>query len=163
MSSSGAGGGQSGAPSAYANRTSGDIVLNSGVWANVDTGTDVQLSNVQAGQLVAVSVSLLTAASALTATFFDVVSVVANAPVNSWGLDAAPTVGSEGVQAWRCDSNSSGLNQHAGGLMVRRVVAGDLAAGVLKLRLRYRQPAANNVTLFNNNTRALQLAAINLG
>lgn len=146
----------------YANRSAGNLVLNSGAWANVDVTTDMVMS-AQAGDIIEVSASFLTSASALTATFFDIVSVVAGAPVNSWGTDSAVGANLEGIQAWRCDSNNAGLNPRIGGSMFRAVTAGDIVNGQVTLRLRYKQPAANNVTLYNDGTRVLQLAAKNHG
>lgn len=146
----------------YVNRTSGDLTLNSGSWANVDTGTDLVL-DAQSGDVIEVGGSWLVAGSTTTATFFDVASIVSAAPVNSWGIDGAVTTTMEGVQAWRCDSNSIGLNTAVGGSMMRTLVSGDIASGTVTLRLRYKQPTATNVTLYNSANRVLHFWAKNLG
>jgi hypothetical protein len=146
----------------YINRMSTDITLNSGTWANVDTGTDLTLE-AQTGDVIEVGGSWLTSGSATTATFFDVASIVSGSPVNSWGIDGAVTTAMEGIQAWRCDSNSIGLNQRVAGGMMRVLLAGDISSGLVTLRLRYKQPTATNVTLYTGANRALHFWAKNLG
>jgi hypothetical protein len=148
----------------YINRAtgSGDITLNSGSWADLDTSTDLALA-AQVDDLIEVGGSWLVAASSTTAVFFDAVSLVSGSPVNSWGVDGAVGSSVEGIQAWRCDSNSVGLNQRVGGSMMKAVVSGDLSGGTVTLRLRYKQPTAGAQTLYNNANRRLHFWAKNLG
>jgi hypothetical protein len=146
----------------YKNRTSGDITLNSGTWADVDTGLDVTLA-AQVGDVIEVGGSWLVAGSTTTAVFFDAVSIVSAAPVNSWGIDGAVGTSVEGIQAWRCDSNSIGLNQKASGGMMRVLLAGDIASGFVTVRLRYKQGTAGAQAMYNNANRAVQFWAKNLG
>lgn len=143
---------------AFHKRTAGNLNLNnSGSWANVNTATDLTLTNVTAGDIVEVGLSALSDNEAVN-LFLDVASIVSAAPVNYWaGTGAA---GDEGIQAWL---GLTGVITLHGGSVMKAIVAGDLSAGSLTLRLRYRTSAAVAKTLQADTANPLQWFAKNHG
>ena len=142
-----------------ANRTSSDLSLTSTSWANLDTGLDLTMPT-EVGDLIEVGmVGLHDDGGASDATYVDVVSLVSGSPVNSWSRDAAPTAGHNGTMCWR----GQGGEQHTlGGSVTRKVVSGDLSAGVLTLRFRYKV-ASGTKTLFATANNPTQVWAKNHG
>lgn len=147
---------------AFSKRASTDLTLNSTVWANVDTALDLALT-AQAGDIVEVALSGTTGnAGSAFALLMDAVSLVAGAPVNSWAEDGTPDNTHNGIGGWRSDV-ASGVIQHVGGSIMKRVVAGDLSGSTLTLRLRYRTSSAANVTLFATTANPVHFSAKNHG
>lgn len=144
---------------ATASRASTDIVLNSTAWADVDTALDLVLAAV-AGDLIEVGASWITGFEA-TQAYYDVASIVSAAPVNYWS-GGGGTASSQGIQAWRADSGGS-FYYPAGGSVIRAAAAGDISAGNITLRLRYRTQTATNKTLLANADNRLHWWAKNYG
>lgn len=145
-----------------ARRTSGNLTLNSTSWANVDTGLDLVLNEVQVGDEIVYGISV-TAGNEGVEVYLDVATIVAAAPVNHLGSrGAAPTTSSDyRIGAWRLPSGSY---QGIGGTAPPyTVVAGDLSGGTLTLRLRYLSSTAANKTLLASTVSMLDVWAMNLG
>lgn len=145
-----------------ARRTSGNLTLNSTSWANVDTGIDLVLDEVQVGDELVAGISGL-AGNESVSLYLDVVTVVSSTPVNSFAkagaVEASPGV--EGIQAWRADGASF---LAVGGLsMPYTVVSGDLSSGSVTLRLRYATSTATNKTLRAQTNNPLDVWAWNTG
>jgi len=142
-------------------RTSGDLVLGSSTWINVDTGLDLVIPGTsRVGDLVQVGVSIHYA-SALVQSFLDFVSLDGvPAPVNSWAQDGVESVTATGISALIAEN---GFASNNGGSIIRALVSGDLQSGVLTLRLRYRGSSATSRTLLANTNVPLHVWAINHG
>jgi hypothetical protein len=145
---------------AQAKRTSGNITLNSTGWANVDTGLDLTL-NAASGDVVEVAISANIQNQAVEA-YFDVVTVVAGSPVNSFGRDNSPAnpPTSYGIMGWLCGPSVAA--RLTGGFF-RTLAAGDISAGTVTLRLRYATQTATNRTLDAGTANALHWWARNHG
>lgn len=128
---------------ARADRTAGNLTLNSLTWADVDNALDLTLAAV-VGDWIEVSLSGFWNNEAVVARM-DAVSVVAGSPVNSWADQAAPDNTHFGVGGW---FGPSGQQGNIGGSIIKQVVSGDLSGGNVTLRLRYRTSTAANKTLF---------------
>lgn len=128
--------------------TGGNITLNGTTWTTVAGPTDLSLTGLAAGQVVAVGLSALWGNEDVSACL-DYVSWVSGAAVNSWADDAAPNDAHNGVLGWFGGSgvNADQMNLGVGQEVPRALVSGDLAAGVLTLRLRARTGTAANKTL----------------
>lgn len=126
-------------------RTSGDLTLNSTNWADVDTGLDLTLP-AAAGDIFEVTANGLCDVQAVN-VFFDAVSVVSAAPVNSFGQNAAVTTAppNYGITAWRCTQS---LLERFGIPIHYTIQAGDISGGNVTVRLRYATSSATNRTLF---------------
>ena len=111
-------------------------------WADLDTSTDITLSGVQVGDVVEAGLSF-TASDADPILFLDVVSVVAGAPVNSWGDNGVPSSSRWGAQCWVTSAGNLGI----GGSIPRAVTSNDLVDGVLTLRVRARLNSAGSATV----------------
>lgn len=122
--------------------TGGNITLNSTVWANVNTGLDITLP-AAAGQWAMVGLSGFTDSAAVDAVF-DIVSVVAGSPVNSWAGTTSPVNSNYGVIGWYSPAAVPGP---ISGSITKQLVAGDISAGQVTLRLRYQTKAATNRNL----------------
>jgi hypothetical protein len=145
---------------ARSKRNTTSLNLTATAWADVDTATDLVI-DANPGDWIGVGLSAAYGNQAPTISM-DAVSVIAGAPVNSWAVDgAAPTAAFTGIDAW--GAAASAVN-YAGGMMFRKVVAGDIDAnGQVTLRLRYRASAATGKTLFATADDPLTFFAENRG
>lgn len=139
-------------------RTSGDITINNASWANLDTGLDIVLT-AKTGDVVEVGVSGAVSNTAFGAQF-DIVSVVSGSPVNNWSHDAAEVSTNYGVPGWYCPS---GASQQLAGSLTKVLQAGDIAAGTVTVRVRYKQPSAGNRVVSANTDIPLIFWARNHG
>lgn len=140
-------------------RTAADLTLTPGNanWNDLGTISDLVLKGVRPGDMVEVSLSSAWDAAG-TFRNLDVASIVSSSPVNYWGTNDGTPV--NGVNAWR---GFSGTARPFGGSVMRRVVAGDIAAdGSLTLRFRYKLNSATT-TVLTASAPALQAFARNLG
>lgn len=144
-----------------ARRNSGNITLNSTNWANVDIGMDHVLA-AQVNDVIFGGLSGLTGNENVGA-YFDIVTVVAAAPLNSFGkagaVETAPGV--QGILQWQSFQGQGYLG--VGGEYPYTVVAGDIVNGVVTVRLRYATNIATNKTLFADTNHPLAFWAKNLG
>ena len=138
--------------------TAGDIAMNSTSWANLIGTTNDLVLAAQVDDVVEVGLSSQSQNEGSTGRI-DVASIVSAAPVNYWGGGAEPSTG-YGVSSWTLVSAQFG-NQ--GGSVMKKIVAGDLSAGTVTLRLRYRTDISSLKTLYAAATRPLQFWAKNLG
>lgn len=129
-------------------------------WTNYDTATDIVLP-AAAGDFVEVAISCVWGVEA-TGGFLDVVSVVGGNPYRSWGLDAAPVaIGSnvyQGVQGWR---GEAGHNSQGGGSVARRLIAGDIEGGNVRLRVRVGTSGSTLKTLYGSTANPFHFRATN--
>lgn len=141
-----------------ARRTSGNLTLNSTSWANVDTGLDLTLNEVQVGDEIVYGIGGLANNEAVF-LYFDVATIVSAAPVNYFGT--AGGASDNGVVGWFC---ASGAYVGFGGLSHPYTIqAGDLTDGSVTLRLRYRTQTAGNRVVRAVSTDPLDVWAMNLG
>lgn len=146
-----------------ARRSSSNLTLNSTAWADVETTLDMTFYEVQVGDELVYGISGLVGAEA-TVLALDVVTLVAGTPLNSFsarGPVLAPFTGSEGVLAWR--GATGVLTKVSGDAPPYTVVAGDLTANSVTLRLRYATSTATAKTLYANTIQPFDVWAINLG
>lgn len=132
----------------YADRktlTSGNKTLNSTTWADVDTAIDITLS-AKAGDFVEVGLSTFWGSENVISCL-DVVSVVSAAPVKNWSENVAESASAFGVMAWNGPQLGGATNLGVGGSVIRPLAAGDISAGTVTLRLRYRTVTAANKSL----------------
>lgn len=142
-----------------AKRTAGDQSLNSTTWANVDTALDLVLPAV-VGDEIEYGINGLSGAQAVFIDF-DVVSIVAASPVNSFATDGAAVAAPGAViLGWQ---GPSGAAAHMAGSVLYTVVAGDISGGNVTLRLRYATNAAVNKTVYGSAASPLRVWAKNLG
>lgn len=143
-----------------ARSTAGDITLNSTAWANVDTALDMTIE-AQVGDVLMYTPSALTGAQTVD-TYFDVVTLVSSAPLNSFAkagaVEASP--GTMGWQAWFCLPTAL---MTLSGPAWYTVVAGDIVSGQVTTRLRYATFSATNRTLYRNANNPLAVMLHNLG
>ena len=144
-------------------RTAGDLTLNSGaaVWADLPTiGTtwDTALA-AQTGDVLEANLSGIIDSAAVIA-YFDVVTIVSAAAVNSFGSQTAVANANKGVMAWY--SAISVLNNLSGPAFYT-LVAGDLSGGLVTCRLRYQTLTATNRNLHATVDYPLQFTVRNLG
>jgi len=142
-------------------RTSSDIALGSvasPTWADVDTGLDLVLT-ASAGDMIEYGVSGLLATPSVDA-YFDVATVVSNAPVNYFSSGSgSPAVG--GVSAWLVPGGS--LHPLTGACLSPPLIAGDISNGTVTLRMRYSKAATTARTLYATAPDPLVVWAKNLG
>lgn len=146
----------------YATRSSGDVVITTSTWANIDTGLDLTL-NVQVGDVIEVGLSgrwLYNSSNAFAA--LDAATLVAGAPVNYVAGSAETNVG-EGAMAWFGENAGGTISSPVGGSVMYAVQAGDIASGKVTLRLRGRLLTGTTRTLLANTTEKLHWWAKNLG
>lgn len=145
-----------------ARRTSGNVTLNSTNWANVDTGLDLVLNEVQVGDELVFGANFRVSTEAVTA-YFDVVTVVSSTVTNSFGRAAAveTSPGSQGIIGWRAEASVATAS--SGTAPPYTVVSGDITAGTVTLRLRYATASATNRTMNADTTAPLDVWAMNLG
>lgn len=140
-------------------RVAGSLTLNSTTWANLPTiGTtwDAVLA-AQVGDVIRVEMTGLFGVEAVEGNL-DIVSIVSAAPVNYWGGDGG--VSSNGVAGWYGPASAYAS---FGGSVRRTLLAGDISAGTVTLRPRYRTATAANKTLFASSAATLHFAVDNLG
>lgn len=144
---------------AHARRTAGNLSTSSTSWSDLDTGLDLTLTGVKAGDVVEVGVSGLWSNQNVTG-YLDVGSLVSGAIVNTWGANGPESGTHQGVQSWL------GINQvfqNIGSPVFRAVVAGDLDGGTLTLRFRRRNDTSSTKTMFASTDNPLQVWAKNHG
>lgn len=131
-------------------------------WANVDTGLDLVLNEVQVGDELVYGIQAHVGTEAVWA-YFDVVTVVGGSPVNSLGSRAAVVAspGPLGVSGWMARTGTQEMPN--GTTAPYTVAAGDLTSGSITLRLRYATASAVNKTLYADATIPLDVWAMNLG
>lgn len=140
-------------------KTSGDTVCTGSTsWTDVDTGTDMTLL-AAADDVIEYGINGLWSSSAVDA-YLDVFTLVSSAAVNSLSSGAAPNNSHEGAGGWR---GESGLTYPIGGSIWYVVQSSDVSSGYVTLRLRHRESAATNKTLYSTATNPLHLFAANLG
>ncbi len=141
-----------------ARRTSGNPSHSLTTWGDLDTTLDLTVA-AQVGDMIEATVSALQNNEAVVG-YLDVVTVVANAPVNSFATQGAPSASSQGVMAWFSKSGDSTPN--AGGALYT-IQAGDLSSGQVTLRLRRRNSAAVVKTIWATADLPFQWWVKNLG
>lgn len=140
-------------------RTSGNLTINSTTWADLPTiGTtwDAVLT-AQTGDVIEVCVTGITGAEAVS-SYFDVATIVSAAPVNYFA-----TAGGASGQGIPGAVGQALSNIYFLGIYMRTLVAGDISAGTVTLRLRYRTNTATDRTIFATADVPLQFWAKNLG
>jgi hypothetical protein len=123
-------------------RTSGSLSSSSTTWVNVDTGLDLVL-NASTGDVVEVAVSGIWGGES-TQKYLDVVTVVSGSPVNSFGVDGAPSNSHTGILAYWGQEN---IINSISGSFFRTLVAGDISSNTVTLRLRRRNAGATNTSI----------------
>lgn len=125
-------------------RTSGNLnLLSTGAgdtWMNFDTGLDIVLA-AEVGDDIECGINGSSFAAANIA-YLNVVTLVGGAPAGSFAATAAApgAIGAPyGVPGWVIPS---GVDAFLSGSVMKTMVAGDLSAGTVTLRLRY---ATNNI------------------
>lgn len=151
-----------GLPIVKARRTAGNLTLNSTSWANVDTGLDLVLNEVQEGDEIVYGISYRVSNEAVT-LYLDVATIVSGSPYRSLGrrdaVEASP--GDQGIIGWRAESSVA--TSESGMAPPYTVVAGDISSGSVTLRLRYATASAANRTMNGASTAPLDVWAMNLG
>lgn len=146
----------------FVTRTSGDLTLNSTSWADlpgVGTSLDIVLA-AQVGDTIEVGVSMALGGNTVY-SFMNVATIVAAAVVNY--VIAVPSSSSgAGVKAWQQTGNVAS-DAGLGGSVMYTLVAGDISAGTVTLRPRYRTGTAANKTLNGTAADPFHFWAKNLG
>lgn len=142
---------------------SGSITLNQTAWTDlVAAGALDIVLRAQVGDDLEYGLSGIIGNTAVE-SYFDVVTVVSGAPVNSFA-QAGPVVpigtGAYGVSGWY---TSASRQDTLSGSAWYTVVAGDLSGGKVTLRPRYADSAATARTLFASANNPFLLTAKNLG
>lgn len=129
-------------------------------WTDMDNTLDLTFAagRVQVGDWVEILANFSFSNEAPVG-FLDAVSIVTGNPVNSWS-GVVIGAGSAGLPAWVGDA---GVYHRVGGGGIKQVVAGDLDAGVLLLRLRRRNSSAAAKVVEANAGAPFQWWAKNLG
>lgn len=136
-------------------RTS-SITLNSTSWANLENSLDIVLS-AKAGDYIEVGTSLFWS-SENVAAYLDVVTVVSDAPVNSFGHDGAPPASGTGIIGI-----TAAVSVGRCGSVLRKLVAGDIENGTVRLRWRYKTGTAANKGILGNSDVPIVVWARNHG
>lgn len=139
----------------FARRTAGDVLVSNAAYTEIDVGLDAVLS-AQVGDVLEASLSGLWSNENVAAAL-DAVTVVSGAFVNY--LSGAGSDGF-GVQGWY--ANPTGFNGSVGGAAFYTVVAGDLASGLVTIRLVGKMITTAR-TLVASATRPLAFSVKNLG
>lgn len=140
-------------------RTAGSLTLNSTAWADlpsIGTTWDATLT-AQAGDTIEVSLTGVTGAEAVS-NYFDVATIVSAAPANYFA-----TGGSASGQGIPGAVGQASVNIYFLGNYMRTLVAGDISAGTVTLRVRYRTNTATDRTIFAVADVPFQFWAKNLG
>ena len=142
-------------------RTTGDLVLNSAVWADLPTiGTtwDILLRAQVGDTIEAGPVGRMGSEAVFTG--IDVVTIVGGAYVSSFTTQST-TRPNAGASLWR---SPSGAQEGISGSALYSLTAADVSGGRVTLRLQYSQAAAGNKTLYAGvAVSSLQFFAKNLG
>jgi len=128
-------------------RSAGSLTLNSnGVWVDLPTiGTTGDLTiNASTGDVVEFALCALFSNEAVEG-FLDAVTVVGGVVTNSFSLDGAPSNAASGILSYR---GIGSRFEPLGGSFFRTLAAGDISAGTVTVRVRYRTGSAANKTLF---------------
>jgi hypothetical protein len=143
-------------------RTAGDITLNANAaWADLPTiGTtwDITLA-AQVGDVIEAGLSGVID-SAVTISYFDVVTIVAGVATNSFGSGTTPANANKGVMGWYCATTV--LNNLTGSVLYT-LASGDLSAGLVTVRLRSQNSNATTRNLHGTVDFPLAFWAKNLG
>lgn len=123
--------------------TTGNLTLNSTVWANVSGPADLVLA-ADAGDVVQVGISAAVGNEAVD-LYLDVVTMIGSTVTNSFGKDGTPSNTHQGIVAWR---GITGAYASPGAGFWYKLVAGDISSSTVTLRLRYRTASAANKTIF---------------
>lgn len=140
-------------------RTTADLTLNNAAWTDVSTSLDMTIA-AQVGDDIEYGISgILSAGGGGTNHHFDVATIVSAAPVNYFS-NGTVTPAAGGVSGWYAASASEAL---LSGSVMYTIVSGDLASGLVTLRLRHKQDAAGNRTLYSSASNPLFVWVKNLG
>lgn len=140
-----------------------DYTLNSTSWADVD-GTNLVLTlAASAGDVIEAGLSALTG-SQVVELYLDAVTYVGGSPVNH--ISGAGGATGRGVQAWTSpsgDTAGEGRLSRPSGSILYTVQAGDIDAGNVSVRLRYRTSTTTAKDLFARSTIPIHFWMKNLG
>jgi len=146
-------------------RATGNVTLTgTTTWSTlttISTAGDMVLA-AAAGDLVEVAISVLVNSDAVDLGF-DAVTVVGGTVTNSFGANgAAPAAYSNlnSIGAWY---NQGSRIEQASGSAFYTLVAGDISAGTVTIRIRYAMNTATNRTIFAGASSPLQFWARNHG
>lgn len=141
-------------------RASTDLTLNSTSVANVDTGLDITLSGVVTGDLARVWASGVYGSQDVTCQMF-VATIVSGSPVNYFVSGTSTPLP---IAAWGKELSTEDFPPFGGGDEYV-LQSGDISAGSVTLRLRYKTGTAANLTLFANSAAPFRWGAeaIHLG
>jgi hypothetical protein len=126
-------------------RTAGSLTINGTSWADLPTiGTTWDLTlNATAGDVIETAICFFWNNEAVEGQL-DVVTVVGGVVTNSFGGDAAPSNTHNGILSWR---GGASRFEYVGGNFFRTLVAGDISANTVTLRLRCKTGTAANKTI----------------
>lgn len=142
-------------PTVRKRRIAGSYVLNSAAWADVDAALDLVLP-AKSGDVIEYGISGLIANQAVDCNF-DVATIVAGNVVNY--LSSGGNV-PDAFTGWY---STAGVNsQLSGSVLGAPLVGADIEGGNVTLRLRYKEGAAVNRTLYAEAGGMLLLWAKNL-
>jgi hypothetical protein len=135
-------------------RQTTDVVINNVAWTAVDTGLDIALP-AQVGDVMYYAPSFLLS-NANVIAYFDVATIVSSAIVNRF---------SNATQGWGGWWSINSSYVAVSGEAWYTVTAGDLASGLVTLRLLYQTASATNRTVYASVAAgtALDVAAQNRG
>ena len=144
--------------------TGGNITLNSNqTWANLPTiGTAGDLTlNATADDIIECGISALVSNTASSAGF-DVVTIVSGSALNSFGVNGAVTTwaANQGMSGWFVSAN---VEKTISGTATYKLVAGDISAGTVTLRVRSTNSSATTKVLFASSVNQYVWWAKNLG
>lgn len=132
-----------------AERTAGNLTLNSTAWADVDNNLDLVLP-AAAGDIVICGLSGLSLSEAVD------VYLTFETVAGGNRMGGGDSTNGQGVQAWR---GHTSVLVALGGTAPLTLVAADISGGNVTMRLRYRTNTADNKTLRANASNPLQVWA----
>lgn len=138
-------------------RTSGDVAITSTTMVDLDTTMDIAL-NCQIGDVLEANINGAWSNEAIAGRI-EAVTLVSGAPVNTFSGIAWSTT-SDGVAGWHGIPSVYGV---IGGPAYLMVAAGDIANGLVAVRLKVRVTTAGTKTLTASATNPLMFAVKNLG
>ena len=138
--------------------TTGNITMNNTAWTNLSGPADLVLA-CDVDDVIEVQASCIVSNENVE-VYFDAVTVVSGSPVNSVGTGTAPTASSRGVVGWQGWPNQ--YSNLTGGSYYK-LVSGDISAGTVTLRLRFRTASAVNKVIFGNASYPMNFMARNHG
>lgn len=138
-------------------RSSGDISTASSSWADLDSNLDLTVT-AKAGDVLLITLSARWSNEAVS-TGVDAATMVSGSPVNyiSGGAGGASHFG---VQGWFA---AGSVNATTGTAILYTVQAGDVSAGTVTLRLRYRGSTSGTHTMKGDSNNPIQFGVVNLG